>query len=138
MSDTIKMSVPGELAELLVTEGHATPTRGRRSSQWGLDGDFIGGTATVIALLQAPQTIAYLAGAIRSLASRRRAGRTTDDRTRMYVEAIGPHGQIRFDGEATVEEIERLLRRTILPAHSAVPGEGAAPAQAPALDTDNV
>ncbi|MFI1645491.1 hypothetical protein ACH4XT_00880 [Streptomyces avidinii] len=117
MSDTVKMSVPAELAELLVTEGHATPTRGRRSSQWGLDGDFIGGAATVIALLQAPQTIAYLAGAIRSLASRRRAGRP-DDRARMYVEAIGPHGQIRFDGEATVEEIERLLQRTILPAQS--------------------
>ncbi|CAM5335117.1 hypothetical protein [Streptomyces avidinii] len=117
MSDTIKMSVPGELAELLVAEGHATPTRGRRSSQWGLDGDFITGTATVIALLQAPQTIAYLAGAIRSLASRRRAGRP-DDRARMYVEAIGPHGQIRFDGEATVEEIERLLQRTILPAQN--------------------
>ncbi|MFH8469498.1 hypothetical protein [Streptomyces sp. NPDC017991] len=118
MSDTIKMSVPGELAELLVAEGHATQTRGRRSSQWGLDGDFIGGTATVIALLQAPQTVAYLAGAIRSLASRRRASRT-DDRVRMYVEAIGPNGQIRFDGEATVEEIERLLRRTILPTQSA-------------------
>ncbi|MFD6225978.1 hypothetical protein ACFWFZ_03735 [Streptomyces sp. NPDC060232] len=135
MSDTIKMSVPGELAELLVAEGHATPTRGRRSSQWGLDGGFIGGTATVIALMQAPQTIAYLAGAIRSLASRRRADRT-DDRTRMYVEAIGPHGQIRFDGEATVEEIERLLRRTILPAQSPGPAEGTA--RAAALDTDAV
>jgi hypothetical protein len=51
MSDTIKMSVPGGLAELLVTEGHATQTGGRRSSQWGLDGGSIGRTATVIALL---------------------------------------------------------------------------------------
>ncbi|MFD6969295.1 hypothetical protein [Streptomyces sp. NPDC059979] len=135
MSDVIKMSVPGELAELLVAEGYATPTRGRRSSQWGLDGDFIGGTATVISLLQAPQTVAYLAGVIRSLASRRRDGRV-DDRSRMYVEAVGPHGQIRFDGEATVEEIERLLRRTILPAQSAGPAEGGDPAAA--LDTDTV
>ncbi|MFJ4863187.1 MULTISPECIES: hypothetical protein [unclassified Streptomyces] len=131
MSDTIKLSVPGELAELLVAEGHATQTRGRRSSQWGLDGDFIGGAATVIALLQAPQTIAYLAGAIRSFASRRRAGRP-DDRARMYVEAIGPHGQIRFDGEATVEEIERLLQRTILPAQ----GVDRTPVRDPSTDID--
>ncbi|WP_338898254.1 hypothetical protein WBG99_23795 [Streptomyces sp. TG1A-60] len=113
MSDTIKMSVPSELAELLVTDGHATVTRGRRSSQWALDGDFLGQTATVIALLQAPQTIAYLASAIRSLASRRRAS-DPGNRSTLYVEAIGPRGQIRFDGEATVAEIERLLQGTIL------------------------
>ncbi|AQT70465.1 MULTISPECIES: hypothetical protein [Streptomyces] len=135
MSESIKMRVPGELAELLIAEGYATPTRGRRSSQWGLDGDFIGGTATVISLLQAPQTVAYLAGVIRSLASRRRADRGPD-RSRMCVEAIGPHGQIRFEGEATVEEIERLLARTILPAPGTGPAEGGDPAAG--LDTDRV
>ncbi|WP_420078594.1 hypothetical protein ACN6AT_04750 [Streptomyces sp. JL4002] len=131
MTDAIKVRVPGELAELLIAEGHATPTRARRSSQWGLDGDFIQGTATVIALMQAPQTVAYLAGVIRSLASRRRADRA-DDRGRIFVEAVGPYGQIRIDcAAATVEEVERLLGRAMLPPQSGGPAEGGGPASAP-------
>ncbi|MEV4679962.1 hypothetical protein [Streptomyces kurssanovii] len=113
MGETIKMRIPSDLADLLVSEGYATPTRGRRSSLWALDGDFLGNATTVIALLQAPQTVAYLAKAIRKLANRARDEDTTSS-PRLSVEATGPSGQIRFDGEASVEEIERLLRQTIL------------------------
>ncbi|MEV3972838.1 hypothetical protein AB0K68_32615 [Streptomyces sp. NPDC050698] len=121
MSDTIKVSVPSDLAELLVGEGHAIATRGRRSSLWALDGAFLGQTATVIALLQAPQTVVYLAKAIRRLAARARAEGTAS-RSTLSVEAVGPAGQIRIDGEATVEEIERLLRQTLF-TETGDPGE---------------
>ncbi|MFF8679367.1 hypothetical protein ACF07F_15800 [Streptomyces sp. NPDC015237] len=112
MGEAIKMRIPSYLADLLVSEGYATPTRGRRSSLWALDGDFLGNATTVLALLQAPQTVAYLAQAIRKLARRARDEDTTGS-PRLSVEATGPSGQIRFDGEASVEEIERLLRQTI-------------------------
>ncbi|QUW88963.1 hypothetical protein KE639_00136 [Streptomyces sp. V17-9] len=113
VSETIKMRIPSDLADLLVSEGYATPTRGRRSSLWALDGDFLGNATTVLALLQAPQTVAYLAKAIRKLADRAR-GEDTTSSPRLSVEATGPAGQIRFSGEASVEEIERLLRQRIL------------------------
>lgn len=113
VSETIKMRIPSDLADLLVNEGYATPTRGRRSSLWALDGDFLGNATTVLALLQAPQTVAYLAKAIRKLADRARGEDTTSSPS-LSVEATGPSGQIRFSGEASVEEIERLLRQTIL------------------------
>ncbi|MFB4427032.1 hypothetical protein C5F59_038905 [Streptomyces sp. QL37] len=121
MNGTLKISVPSELAELLVAEGHATATRGRRSGEWSLDAPFLGQATTVIALLQAPQTVEYLARSVRALVSRRRAnsgGAGAGGASVVHIEATGPHGQIRFDGEAKVEDIEKLLRQTIFAAEN--------------------
>jgi hypothetical protein len=123
MNGTLKITVPDELADLLVAEGHATATRKRRGGEWALDAPFLGPATTVIALLQAPQTVEYLARSVRALVARHRAddgAAGTGSASVLHIEATGPHGQLRFDGEAKVEDIEKLLRQTIF----APEGEG--------------
>ncbi len=114
MERFITIEVPDELAKLLIADGLASVVDFRRSPTWKLLADFAGGAATTVSLLQAPETVSYLAESCRTMADRwhKRKGKEAH---LLHLEAIGPRGQIRISLDATtsVGEIEHLLRQTI-------------------------